>query len=530
MTGMPPVRVMRQLLMFKDYCPHRFRFWIVIVFILFYQFTGGVYAASITQIVGELAYISADVTMASYCSLVGLNIIFPMLFRWKFYFFTRQMFFVSSIGCLCCSVLAMYCTNQWIFWIICYLCGYFKMMGMFSCVSTIQLNMTPTRSFGVFLPVIYIFVCGAVMLSGVVSTWVDYFTNWKLMYLVIVVMMMFIDAIVYFMMKPDHRSGPFVPLKGVDWIGQLLWSATAIGVVYIFNFGEHYDWWDGQEIWNATWITLGLLAVTLIWSRFKKDPYIPLAAFGYRITWYFYILFLGFLLTAGAIHIIQPAYVSAVLGYDTINAIDLNYPELLGIVAGGIFAYYMIIRLKWSLRQMLFATFTLLMIYDLGMYFIVQEVTEKIYMYVPVFCYGIVECTIDTLGTYAMSQRIPWPHFFCNISILGFMRCGPGTALGAAILERLFQIETTKATADLASNLDAISGNASEFSRLVTTHALPVAMKECYGWMCYATLIVLLIVLISNYKMTVTRLVPRLVGVARQILNPATAPDPTTTP
>ena len=93
----PQPLLQTRLLMYKPWVPRRLRFWLIVMFALFYQLTGGVYLAALSQMVGELAYIGEDVTMASYCSLIGLNMIFPVLFRWKFYMYTRQMFFVSSI-------------------------------------------------------------------------------------------------------------------------------------------------------------------------------------------------------------------------------------------------------------------------------------------------------------------------------------------------------------------------------------------------------------------------------------------------
>lgn len=519
MSNEPPVRLMLQLLMFKQGLPHWFRFWSVMTFAFFYQLTGGVYVASISQIVGELAYISEDVTMASYCSLIGLNIIFPMLFRWKFYFYTRQMFFVSSIGCILMALAAMYVGQAWLFCLVCLLAGYFKMMGMFSCISTIQLCMTPTRKFGVFLPVIYLLVCGGVQVSGIISTLIDYFSNWRFMYLFIIVLMMIIDGIVYFCMKPDHRSGPFIPLKGVDWLGQILWTATAVAVTWIFNYGEHYDWWDSIEIWRGTWIALGLLATTLIYQGYKKDKaYIPFAAFQYKMTWYIAVVYFGYLVIQASAHVVQPIYVSAVLGYDTLHSTDLNIPELIGLAFGAILSYWGLVNLKWSIRQFLFCNITFILVYVAIMYFILGVDTEKYMLYIPVFCLGVALCMIETIGTYSMSQSVPWPHFFMNISILGFLRCGPGNAASAAIVEHLYAHELQESLTDLSANLDLLSNHIAQYSHLLVTHAMPVAMKETYGHLCILGILVLLVVLISNYKATLTQLVPRLFTVARNIL------------
>lgn len=488
---MPPVRMVTALLMYKDWVPRPMRFWLIMMFVLFYQFTGGVYLASISQIQGELAFWSEDVTMASYCSLIGLNAIFPVLFRWKFFFYTRQMWFVSSIGCLVAAVLAMYVSVPWLFCAVCFFAGYFKMMGMFACISTSQLNMTPTRNFGVFLPVIYLFVLGALRLSDITATWVAYYTNWKLMYCIIVVMMLTIDAVVYFMMKPDHRSGPFIPLTGIDWAGQVLWAAVCIAGAYIFNYGEHYEWWSSGEIWCATWIFIVLLALA-VWRMLRvKDPYISVDAFK-PMTLYLCVLLFGVTVVSGVAHYVQPIYINGILGYDSINAIDLNYPQLAGIIMGAILAYYVLVRLKWSLRQYFFANVLFFATYAVSMYFVATPDTSKTILMVPVFMLAIGEVMMETGATYALSQYVLFPVFFMNITIIGFVRCGFGTSAGAAIIER-------------------------SFAKLSIEYGTVDAIRDCFGigsWVCLAMMI---IILLSNFKSLPRTLVPRIITVAKML-------------
>jgi len=120
---MPPVNTIRQLLMFEGYVPRRLRFWLIVVFALFYQLASSVYLGSLAQMVGETTLLSEDYMMANYCVLIGLNIIFPMLFRWKFGLYTRQLFFVSTGALIVCNIVAMYVTVPAVLWIICVLAG-----------------------------------------------------------------------------------------------------------------------------------------------------------------------------------------------------------------------------------------------------------------------------------------------------------------------------------------------------------------------------------------------------------------------
>jgi hypothetical protein len=525
MPHMPPVNLIRQLLMFNPGVPRRLRFWLIVMFAIFYQFAGGVYLASLSQMMGELAFLSEDLTMASYCSLIGLNIIFPMLFRWKFGLYTRQLCFVSSVAVILCTVAATYITIPWMLWIVCFFAGYFKMMGMFGCMSTIQLNITPTRNFAVFFPVIYVIVCGTIQLSGLATSYITYFSNWRMVNMIVVVMMLIIDVIVYFLMRRDHRSGPVVPLKGIDWIGQILWTLVCVAFTWIFTFGEHYDWWESIEVWRATFIFIILLATVLIYSRYKKEPYIDLKAFCYPQPWRLILLLAGMSVLHGSAHVLQPVYLSGVMHYDSLNVISLNYPELAGIVMGAILAYFILVRWRWNIKQYLFVTFLMATYYVMSMYFICDTATDKETMYLALFALGVSEVMIETIATFYLSQTIPFKHFFMNITIIGFWRCGPGTAAGGALVHRFFNWATAKNMMIATENItpgSLFSGNMPDFE----VQGLLMAIKESYGLMITVGILMMLIIMISNYHTSIKRFVPRIMAVRSWITNKQ-ASDPT---
>ncbi len=522
---MPPVNVIRQLLMFEGYVPRRLRFWCIILFAIFYQLANCVFLAAISQMVGETAFLSEDFTMANYCTLIGLNIIFPMLFRWKFGLYTRQLFFVASVAIIGCTVIAMYTTTPVVLWVCSLLVGYFKMLGMFGCMSTVQLNFTPTRSFAVFLPIIYLLVYGAVQLSGLITTFVTYFTNWRMMYFVVVVLMLAIDALTYFIMKHDHRSGPYIPLKGIDWIGQILWTMVCCIGAWIFTFGEHYDWWNSIEIWRATWLFIIVLASTLIYSHYKKEPYIPLEAFTYRQAWGGAVLALSMAIVSGTSHSILQVYLSGVMHYDIINVAALCWPQLAGVIMGAILAYFILSRWRWGIKRYLFMNFGLALYYVASMYFLCYEQTAREMLYFAVFALGAAEVMIDTIVTYYMSQTIPFKHFFMNITIVGFVRCGFGSSVGAAFVERVFQITSAKSYMIAAENITADNCN-DAVMQLYNQQALLMSIKDAYGTVAFVVVITLLIVLLSNYRTTITRFLPGISSV-RKWMSGKNVPDPT---
>ncbi len=524
----PSPFVSNRLLVYKPWVPRRLRFWLIIMFAFFYQLTGGVYLAALSQMVGELSFISEDVTMASYCSLIGLNMIFPVLFRWKFYFYSRQMWFVSSVGSIVCALVAPYSAMPWLLWLVCLFAGYFKMMGMFGCMSTIQLNITPTRNYGVFFPVVYVLVCGAIQVSGLMTAYVSYSFNWKFVYLIIVGLMLIVDVIVYFMMNHDHRGAPFVPLKGVDWTGHVLWVATCCVATWIFNFGEHYEWWESREIWIATWIFMALMVVTLLESHFNKNPFISLDAFRYPVAWKVAFVLLGMAVLQASAHVLQPVFMTAVAGYDYFTIVNFNYPEIYGIIMGAVLTYFAIVRWKWRMKIFFFTSFLFITFYLISSYFLIDPSTDAWMFYIPLFSFGVGEVMMESAATYMICTQVPFQHTFMNVAIIGFARCGVGTAAAGAVVERMFAWTLKKNIMLTSSEADTYYGEiGSWIEGYFSSQNIMLAIKECLGYLVLVGFIMMLLMLFARFSPSVTRLLPKMSTAARWITHPHTTPDPT---
>lgn len=517
-----------RLSVYKPWVPRQLRFWLIIMFAFFYQLSGGVYLAALSQMVGELSFICEDVTMASYCSLIGLNMIFPVLFRWKFYLYSRQMWFVSSIGSIICAIAAPWSTVPWLLWLVCLFAGYFKMMGMFACMSTIQLNITPTRNYGVFFPVVYILVCGAIQVSGLMTAYLSFDFNWRYVYLIIIGLMLVVDAIVYFLMNHDHRCAPYIPLKGVDWTGHVLWIATCCIAAWIFNFGEHYDWWESREIWCATWLFIIVFALTLIESHYHKNPFISLGAFRYTTTWKVVFVLAGIAVLQASAHVLQPVFMNTVAGYDYFTIVGFNYPEIYGIVIGAVFTYLTLVRWKWRPKIFFFACFLLTTFYIIATYFLIDPATEAWQFYIPLFAFGMGEVMMESGATYMVCTTIPFQHTFMNVAIVGFVRCGVGTAAAGAAVERMFAWAMSKTVMLTSSEIaDTDGAGMSWFGSYFTQQNIMIAVKECLGYLAILGVAMMLIILLARYTPPVTRLLPKMGAAARWIRNPHSTPDPT---
>lgn len=508
----------RQLLMYKEWVPLRLRFWLYMAFGFLYQYVGSIYSSYSNQIVSEIALLSEDIQMANYCTLGGITVCFPVMYRLKFYMYTRQLFFVAGIGLIICNAITMSAQAPWIIWGVSFVAGFFKMLGMFGCTSVFRLCVTPSRNYAVFFPVVYLMVCGGTYLSGLTTSYLTYYGNWRLMNLFVIALLMIHCGIVYYMMKPDHRPGPFLSLKGVDFTGLFLWSSFLISGIWLFTYGEHYDWWRSRTIWTATGITLALFAAAFCRSRFHDKPYLPLSIFRFRSVQHLMLLLLGVGILQAAPKLLQSIYLTSVLKYDSLNTISLNWPILYGVVVGSLLAFAAFVKWHWGFKKYFMVALLLLTSYEVAMYFLIGGDTNREAFFIPLFALGVSEVMIGSASNVYLSQSLPFSHFFYGLSSIGYIRCGIGTAMGSATVQRLYNWAISKNNINAGDNLDGTvlpfdMPSWSDTLSVISKQAMMISIKECYGYLIAIGIVMMLLIIIHHYRLPVKRLLPRMAAI-----------------
>lgn len=508
----------RQLLMYKEWVPQKLRFWLYLAFGFLYQYVGSVNLSYTTQMMSEISLLSEDVQMAGFCTLGGITVCFPVMYRLKFYMYTRELFFVAAIGLIICNAITMSSLTPWVIWGVSFVAGFLKMLGMFGCTSVFRLCVTPSRNYAVFFPVVYIMVCGGTYLSGLTTAYLTYYGNWRLMNLFVILLLMIHCAIVYFMMKPDHRPGTFLSLKGVDFLGLFLWSSFLISGMWLFTYGEHYDWWRNKHIWYATMATVVFFAAAWSRSRFHKNPYLPLSIFTMgSVQHLMLLLFIAAILQA-APRLLQSVYLNSVLEYDALNVISLNWPILYGVVIGSLLAFYTFVKWHWGYKRYFFLVFLLITFYEMSMYFLIGAETNKEVFFIPLFAMGVAEVMIGSASNVYLSQTLPFSHFFFGLSAIGYIRCGIGYVAGNAFVQRMYNWAFRKNSMNASVNLDGTiqpfeMPSWSDTLQEVSLQSVMITIKECYGYLVIIGIIAMLLIMMYQYKTPVKRLLPRMAAI-----------------
>lgn len=485
-----------------DYIPKRLKPWLFIIFVLIVQFSGGVYLAAASDMAGSTALMHEDILMAGYASLIGMSINFCVMFRLKFRFSNRTALLTCGSVLIAANIICAHTTSVPLLVGTCFIAGWFRMWATFACNSTIQLWLTPVRDMAIFFCYVYLVVDGVIQLSGVVTVYTAFFSQWEYMHLLMCGLLLLMMLAVLVFVRPFHGM-PYIPLLGIDWIGAGLWSIFMLCFTFICVYGNFYDWWEADEIRRAT--AAGLVCLTLnLWrATFLRHPYITFQAMINRNVVRASAIYLVFFTLMATEHVFEHNYAATILGFDDTNLIDLNWYVLSGIVTGCAFTYVTFALWKWRYKTMTAIAFALGAVYLGYFYFTLDYGVEKESLFLPLFVRGIASVIISIIFLTSIVQS--GLHFFVfpqALTINGFTGAVVGATFGPAVIGELLRHCMNRNAALLGAGLTDFNPESAgmpvdHLYNMVQTQALVVSMKEIYGYLLLAALAALAIILIS---------------------------------
>lgn len=505
-----------------DFVPRRLKPWLFILFVIIIQLSGGVYLAAASDMVGTTALMREDILMAGYASLIGLAVNFAVMFRIKFRFSNRIQLLASGAVLIAANIICAHTASVPVLVLTCFVAGWFRMQATFACNSTIQLWLTPVRDMSVFFCYVYLLVDGAIQLSGIMTVYTAFFSQWEYMHWTMIGLLALMMVAVMIFVRPVH--GPMhIPLLGIDWIGALLWAAFMLCFTFVCVYGDFYDWWDAAEIREASLLGLACLAVNLWRATFLHHPYISFRALTNRNVVRATGVYLVFFTLMATEHVFEHSYAAAILGFDDTNLIDLNWYVLCGILAGCGFTYVTFALRKWRYKTMTAIGFALAVLYLGWFYFMIDYGVEKESLFLPLFFRGAASVIISIVFLTSIVQSgLPFQVFPQALTVNGFTGAVMGAVFGPALVgeflrhavARNFSLLSSAFTASVPGAAALASSPASsaaafasapvssslplgELCGMTQLQALVVSMKEIYGWLLIAGLISLTVILVS---------------------------------
>lgn len=471
--------------MYREWVPKQIRPWIYLVILIFFQLSGCIYLGVASHITGTTGLMHDDVMFIGLCNVIGVNMPFPFLFRFKFRFTNRQLLLNAALVIIACNLLALHTTFMPLLCVLSFLAGFFKLCGTFECASNIQLWMAPGRDFKIFFPLLYIMVVGDIFLQSWLAGVITYYWSWQMMSWFITGLMLIV-VLVVFVLTRNFRFMKPMPLISMDWLGCALWSLLLLGVIWLFNYGEYYNWWDSAQWRLGLLMVLVTLYLTINRARHIRHPYIDLAAFRYKTLLPLLALYFVAEWLNTTPKVLQNTLTGGILHWGWMTT---NFFELIGWIgnlAGCLFTLWWMKGLRMKYTTLLIIGGFGLVINQTMMYFYVSPILNIERLYLPLFLRAFGYAIYFTALTIYLEELMPFHHFFMGLTISGIMRNGPVEAVMGSLYS--FGIR------------HHVAENLSRGINLDSLQALLVSVKQLYGVTCLLGVAFLLILLLWNVQ------------------------------
>lgn len=484
------------------FVPEKVKPWLLILFIIVFNCTGGVYLAAVSDMVGSTQLLQEDIMMAGYASLVGMALFFAIMFRLKWAVRPKTALGSCISVLITANLICMHTASVPVLVGVSLVAGFFRMWAIYECNSTIQLWITPKRDMSIWFCYIYLMVNGTIQLTGIAALSFSVWASWHYMYWFIIGALLVMYLIVIVCYKGISIM-PRLPLYGIDWVGMLLWGTTAMSILFVCLYGEHYDWWQSEHIWFATVLAVVTFGMNWWRSTYLRHPYISFGIFKIPIvlTCVAVIIVMDLLLAPS--HIFEHALMEGVLGYDHLNTLTLNWVSILGVVIGIVFTWQTFARRKWTYQRMLVIAFSCFAFYLAYFYFRIDYNLPKEALYLPVIVRsaGYVMVAVMMLTANA---RLPFPYTFLHgLSFQNMFSAALAGPIGNAIVGRVLKMVMARNSMLLAQRMDSVELSTShapfgELYGMVQIQSLLESMKEIYGWLLFVAILCLVVLMMRH--------------------------------
>lgn len=417
--------------MLKDFIPKKLQPWLYLVCAVIFQLVNTIYMGSVLQMVGSTGLMRENITFIFLCGVVGVAMPFPVLFRMKFRFTNRSLELFSVGGMIICILLTLALFNFTdvhvtlpLLCLLSFVCCYLKLMATFEIFSNIQLWMTPRRDFRIFFPLLYIVVLGDMSGGAWVSSQLTYFNDsWQTMQWFVIALLL----VVWLFLRTCTRHFRFMrplPFLSIDWLGGVLWSVTLLELIWLFHYGEYYNWWDSR-LWRGVVVATVITAYFAV-SRMRHihHPYIDPKAFRYKTL----LPILGMFAVAEVMNatpqVLKNAFTGSVEHWGMMTTAPLNLITIVGNVTGCLFCLWWMKMTRQAYTRLLTIGFALLLSYQVAMYFIVYPGLNFEMLIVPTFLRSFGYTIFFVTMTLYLEELMPFQHFFMGLTICGFIRNG----------------------------------------------------------------------------------------------------------
>ena len=105
--------------------------------------------------------------------------------------------------------------------------------------------------------------------------------HWEYMHYFVMLLMLLVLLVQAALTRPVHAMPKIVPLRGIDWLGGVLWMALFLQSAWLLCYGDWLDWWHSPQFRLVCGMSIITFAVCLQRMLFHPHPFYEPAMWRY---------------------------------------------------------------------------------------------------------------------------------------------------------------------------------------------------------------------------------------------------------
>jgi DHA2 family multidrug resistance protein len=268
--------------------------------------------------------------------------------------------------------------------------------------------------------ILFVIILTTAAIIGILSSWVTVSMNWNFTYYGLISLQILALLICYLIFQPKRQQRPY-PLYQIDWAGGLFFANFSISLAYVMIYGPKQYWFSSPSILKISIFCFVMLVFFIYRQATLKRPLIDLRAFKYGkfiLGLFLLILFYGIKDTINLIY----GYAGGILGWSSADVVELGLYNSAGVIIAIWFSVKMILKNKLNVPKLILAGFSLMVFYNLWMYWSLTPNLSFVDLALPVFIQGLASGFIFLPVMIFTMSAVPKFTGFTAIIICAYAR------------------------------------------------------------------------------------------------------------
>lgn len=490
---------------FYDRVPQKFDLWLLLFLNITLTFTGGIPSTIFGYVVGAQSAVSADLTMASFAYFTGMAMVFPIVLRLKQFTHTKNILGFSFLFLIFLNFVLSQTNQPLVMVMASFGVGCIKMVANLEILLTLIPILMPKgeryQLYCVYYPLSMVFG----PLSGLIASHFADGLNWEYSFHEQNLFLMLGLLVILLLVHPKMHTKK-VPFFQYDWLGTICLTASMLLLCYVCSYGLMLDWFASVKIQAAAVGGLVLFMLFLQRNMRVKRPIVKFDGFNSWKVMAGITLLIFLCMFFNTTSLTNP-FLTIILKNNPLESARVNTYGIPGYLAGTLicFIYY---KKFMRFSTMAAAACLCYLIANISMYHITSTFTGPADLFWPMFFRAMATImTYISIGIY-ITSNIPLSAFNDVTMVSVALRSLFIPLAASTLYTNWYYHGQVKYLNLLANKMDGM--NASQGLQVfssVKTQASLLALRDIYGALIIAGIVLLIIIIVFPFHGTQKRII-----------------------